>query len=100
MKTYKNGCLNSSVIAWSVAENFGDCVDMCLNEIHCKSVSFSATAGTCVLHWADPNSEPIISSPHCPNYRIDAAEKEWSLHEVICDSNTCHSEVEVINETN
>jgi len=96
MKTYINGCFNISVLAWSVAENSDDCIDMCLNEIDCKSVSYSATAGTCVLHWADHNSQPIISSPHCPSYRTDLEEKEWSLYEIICNSSVCHSEVRVI----
>lgn len=96
MKTYRNGCLNSSVLVWSVAENYIDCTDMCLDEKHCKSVSYSSTSGTCALHWADPHTDQIVASPDCPTYRADVPEREWNIYEVLCDSSTCHSSVEVL----
>ena len=95
MKTFRNGCLNASALVWSVAESAHDCIDMCLDEIKCKSVSYSATSGTCALHWADHTAEPIVASPDCPSYRTDIIEKEWTLFEIMCDTTTCHSSVEV-----
>lgn len=95
MKTFRNGCLNSSALVWSVAESSSDCIDMCLDEIHCKSVSYSSTSGTCVLHWSDQHTDPLIASPKCPTYRTDVIEKEWTFFEIICNSSTCHSTVEV-----
>ncbi|CAG2116365.1 unnamed protein product [Medioppia subpectinata] len=98
MKTYRNGCLNTSVLVWSVAENNGDCLDMCLNEKDCKSISYSGTSGTCILHWGDLSSETIIPAPHCPSYRSDITDKEWTYHEIICDTKTCHSSIEVYKQ--
>ena len=80
-----------------MAESSSDCIDMCLDEIHCKSVSYSTTSGTCVLHWADQQTEPLVGSLNCPNYRTDIAEKEWTYFEIICNSSICHSSVEVIH---
>ncbi|RWS19331.1 hypothetical protein B4U80_14457, partial [Leptotrombidium deliense] len=94
MKTFKNACMKYAVLAWSVAQSPKDCIAMCQQNVHCSSVSFSGTTGTCLLHWATSEKERVVPSANCPKYQTNTVEAEWSYYELICDKETCSDKVQ------
>lgn len=95
LKTYKFGCLKGSVLAWTVAANPNDCIEICQTEELCKSVSFCKSSSTCVLHWGNLLSDQIVPQHESPNYQAEVQEIEWDYYEILCNASVCHSEIRV-----
>lgn len=96
MKTYKNGCLKSSIMAWTLAQTALDCINICQKNIECMSVSFSSTAGTCVLHWSDSTDQEIIPSSQCGGFQKNIKEAQWTYYELLCNTSYCSTEIHVM----